>query len=497
VTVAPRKRMGRATASAAMWAFLSTAGSKVVTLVGISLLARILAPAEFGLLAFAMAYMTYAESIGDLGSGMALVYWPDRRDDAAQITFVINLIAGIFWCLITLVLAPYVAEFFHAPQGTAIVRALALSFIIKFLGTTHDALAQKDLRFRARAIPEFGLAAVKAGVAIVLAYFGFGAWSLVWGHIAGLTVSTISLWLIVPWRPTWSFPSQLLKPMLGYGRGIIIVNVINAITSDADLTVVGRYIGITALGLYQMASKIPEAGVVVALYALSKVLFPAFAKIHAAGESLRTPFLRATRYVSALTVPASLGLFFLAKPIILAFFGPKWIEATPILRMLALFVGVGSLSNHVGNILKATGRAKLLAWLAVVKSLMIIPALIFAARFGPVAVATALLLVTTLTVSMTLVIGVRLVHSSIPEVLKALAPSFIAGGVMSAALWAYGLVSGALPSFVELFAGVALGGIVYLLTLWRLDAEIFELAKETLLARRAPVVNDPIPQAAP
>src|SRR5207237_10296603 len=168
----------------------------------------------------------------------------------------------------------------------------------------------------------------------------------------GLTVSTVSLWLIVPWRPTFTLPRDLLKPMLGYGRGIIIVNIINAVTSDADLTVVGRYLGVTALGLYQMASKIPEAGVVVALYALSKVLFPAFAKIHAAGESLRTPFLRATRYVAAITVPASLGLFFLAKPIVLAFFGPKWIDATPILRVLSLYVGVGSLSNHVGNILK-------------------------------------------------------------------------------------------------------------------------------------------------
>jgi O-antigen/teichoic acid export membrane protein len=480
-----------------MWAFLSTAGSKAVTLVGISLLARILAPGEFGLLAFAMAYMTYAESIGDLGSGMALIYWPDRREEAAQITFVINLAAGIFWCLITLALAPFVANFFHAPQGIPIVRVLAVSFIIKFLGTTHDALAQKDLRFRARAIPEFGLAAIKAVVAIVLAYFGFGAWSLVWGHIAGLTVSTVSLWIIVPWRPTFTFPGDLLKPMLGYGRGIIIVNIINAVTSDADLTVVGRYLGVTALGLYQMASKIPEAGVVVALYALSKVLFPAFSKIYAAGESLRGPFLRATRYVSAVTVPASLGLFFLAKPIVLAFFGPKWIDATPILRMLALFVGVGSLSNHVGNILKATGRAKLLAYLAVIKSAMIIPALIFAGRFGAVAVATALFLVTTLTVSMSLIIGVRLVDSSIPEVLKALAPSFLAGGVMSAALWGYGLVSGGLPSFVQLILGIALGGIVYLLALWRLDPQIFELARETIMAKRRAVVKEPVPQAAP
>jgi O-antigen/teichoic acid export membrane protein len=496
LTAAPRK-IGKTTAAAAIWAFLSTAGAKAVTLVGITVLARILAPREFGLLAFAMAYLTYAESIGDLGSGMALVYWPDRRDDAAQVTFLVNFAAGVFWCLATLVLAPYVANFFHAPQGTAIVRVLAFSFIIKFLGTTHDALAQKDLRFRARAIPEFGLAAVKASVAIALAYFGFGAWSIVWGHIAGLVVSTVSLWIIVPWRPHFGFPRDLFKPMLGYGRGIVIVNVINAITSDADLTVVGRYLGITALGLYQMASKIPETGVVVALYAISKVLFPAFAKIKAEGGSLRTPFLKATRYVSAVTVPASLGLFFLAKPIVLAFFGPKWIEATPILRMLALYVGVSSLTNHVGNILKATGRAPLLAWLAVLKSALIIPSLIFAARFGAVAVATALFLVTTVTVTINLAIGIRLVHSSAGAVAKAFAPSFIAGGVMSLAMWGFDKVSGAMPSVVQLALGVLVGAVVYLLALWRLDAQIFDLAKETLLARKRAQTVEAIPQAVP
>ncbi len=89
--------VGTRTARAAIWAFLATAGSKAVTLIGLALLARLLAPNEFGLLAFAMAYITYAEAIGDLGTGVALVYWPDRRDDAAQVTFIVNAIAGVAW----------------------------------------------------------------------------------------------------------------------------------------------------------------------------------------------------------------------------------------------------------------------------------------------------------------------------------------------------------------------------------------------------------------
>ena len=91
--------VGRTTARAAVWAFASTGGSKLITLIALTVLARFLAPAEFGLLAFALVYITYAETIGDLGSGMALVYWPDRREEAAQVTFVINVVAGLFWRL--------------------------------------------------------------------------------------------------------------------------------------------------------------------------------------------------------------------------------------------------------------------------------------------------------------------------------------------------------------------------------------------------------------
>ena len=188
------------------------------------------------------------ETVGDLGTGMALVYWPDRRDDAAQVTFAINMIAGTFWCILTILLAPFIADFFNTPQGTNIVRALALAFPLKYLGNTHDALARKDLRFRARAVPELSLAILKAAIAIVLAWQGFGAWSLVWGHLGGLLCWTAFLWIMVPWRPSFALPRDLVAPMLRYGRGIIAVNIIASILHHVDLVIVGRFLGLTALG---------------------------------------------------------------------------------------------------------------------------------------------------------------------------------------------------------------------------------------------------------
>ncbi|MDX1585069.1 MAG: lipopolysaccharide biosynthesis protein, partial [Thermoanaerobaculia bacterium] len=369
---------GGATFRAALWAFSATAGTRLVTLVSLAILARLLAPADFGLLAFALVYITYAETVGDLGTAVTLIYWPDRRDDAAQVTFAINLLMGAFWFLLTLLLAPLIADFFNHPEAGEIVRVLSLAFLFKYLGNTHDALAQKDLRFRARAIPELTLASAKALIAIGFALAGFGAWSLVWGHLGGLALWSVAMWLIVPWRPRFYFPRDLFVPMIQYGKGIVGVNVIAAIVHHSDLLIVGRMLGARALGLYQIAYKIPEASVSVILWVTSKVLFPAFSKIEQAGEGLRSAYLEALRYVSFVTIPMAAGLFVSAEQLVLVFFGSKWSESIPLLQWLAVYAGLRSLGTHAGDVMKATGRSSLLFGLGVVKGAILIPALIFA-----------------------------------------------------------------------------------------------------------------------
>lgn len=483
IAVGQKDSVGRKTAHAAAWGLAATAGSRAITFISFALLARILAPREFGLLAFAMAYIAYVETIGDLGSGTALVYWPDRREDAAQITFLVNLAAGVAWCLLTLLLAPWVAHFFNAPNGAPLVRALALSFPIKFAGTAHDALAQKDLRFRARTLPELGFAVIKAAVAIAFALLGFGAWSLIWGHLAGLACQTIFAWMIVPWRPSMTFPRDLLRPMLTYGRGIMWTNILHAVSSDADLAFVGHYLGVTTLGLYQMAARITEAGVSVVLRVISKVLFPAFAKLHGAGERLRRPFLFATHLVPAITFPAAIGIAVLAKPIIVAAFGAQWVAASRILALLAIYIGVQTLANHAGDLLKATGRANILVKLAIFRSILVLAALFIAAPHGAEAIAGSLVITATIVTSIMTVIACRVIDVSFSDLARAYLPSMISVAVMVVAVTLWKRVVASLGAWPQVLSGVAVGMIAYLIVLRITDPEIFSWTKRTLFRR--------------
>src|SRR5687768_8838101 len=239
------------------WTLIAMVATRLVTLAGLAILARLLAPGDFGLLAFALAYTTYLTAIGDLGTSAALIYWPSRHSDGAQLTFIVSVVTGWMWLGVTVLCAPAIAAFFDNPSGAPILIAIAWSVPLQALGSTHDALCRKSLRFRAWSGPEFALAAAKTVVSIVLALAGLGVWSLVWGHLAGHALRTVLLWKIVPWRPTLTMPWSMAGPMFRYGRSIVALNMLSALVHHSDLLIVARLLGVTALGFYQMAAKIP------------------------------------------------------------------------------------------------------------------------------------------------------------------------------------------------------------------------------------------------
>ncbi|HEV8304526.1 MAG TPA: lipopolysaccharide biosynthesis protein [Gemmatimonadales bacterium] len=477
------RALGRRTAAGFIWALLGAGAGKLLALASIAVLARLLAPAEFGLFAFALVYIAYLDTFGDLGTGAALVYWPDRARDVAQVTFALNLLTGVAWFLLTWVLAPAVATFFHSPEGAPILRALGATFPLTALANTHDALCTKDLRFRARFIPEIGLAAVKAVLTIALALAGVGVWSLVWGHLVATGVRGALLWLVVPWRPAWRWPAGLLRPVLRYGGWIVMVDVIAVIVHHADYVVVGRLLGVTTLAFYQMAYKVPEAVVIVLVWQASLVLFPAFSKAQASGRSLGDAYLTALRYFSLLVVPAAVSVVLLADPIVLTLFGEAWRPSIPILRVLAVYTGLRALETQAGDVLKAQGRPKLLAALGALKALILVPALVVAARWDATAVAATMAAVAG---AMTLLDFALVRHTAgVPagSILGAVATSLLPAAVLAVVLTVWTHAAAGAGSPLALAGGVALGLGAYLVAVRVLSPRVYRRAMSTLWPR--------------
>lgn len=471
------------TVHGAAWSIATTVAVRLVSLLSLGLLARLLVPEQFGLMALGLVFLTYVETVGDLGTGAALIYWPKRRSEVSQVTFWVSLSAGLFWFGLTQLGAGALAMFFRAPEVESLIRVLALAFPIRALGRTHDALCQKELRFKARLVPEAAMYVTKGVVAIGLAAAGMGVWSLVWGQLIGELLRTVSLWTVVRWRPSLSCPADLLGPVLRYGRGIIAVNLLAAVLHHADLVVVGRRLGAEDLGLYQIASKVPEITVALLVWGGAKVLFPALSRLQHSRVELKRFYLEALRWVAVLAVPATVGLFMLAVPLVTTCFGPAWLPAVPILRALAVYAGIRALGSHTGDVLKATGRSQLLAGLGVVKAAMLLPALVWASSFGAPAVAWSLATVSAVGLLINLWVVSRILDIRPRELLGSLWTA-VPGALTTVVFLGLWLpMSWGWSPLAVLIGGVGCGFSICLLTLYGSSSERVRLAGQYLLQR--------------
>jgi PST family polysaccharide transporter len=234
-----------------------------------------------------------------------------------------------------------------------------------------------------------------------------------------------------------------------------------------------------------MAYKVPEMTVIVSVWVVSKVLFPAFSRAHAAdtadasGEKVGALYVGALRWIALLTVPASLGLALVAEPLVVTIFGERWREAAPILQALALYTGLRALGAHAGDVLKATGRPGLLATIAVAKAVLMVPLLLLAARSGPVAVALTMAGVTAVTLLFNVIAVCRLARVSPRALLAALRPSLLAGAGMAVAVLGWQRLAG--PGLVT---AVAVGAVAYLLGLWLMNPGLVGEARRALARQK-------------
>lgn len=474
------RELGRRTARGFMWAIVAAVGGRLISVAALAVVARILVPRDFGLFTFALVYVTYLNTVADLGVATALIYRESRIRDAAQVAFSVSLAVGVALFLLTLWVAPFAAEFFGSPAGVPVLRTLAVVFLVRGAAGTHDALCRKELRFKARLLPELGLTGVKAVVTVALALAGFGVWSLVWGQIVGTVAWAAGLWTVVPWRPRRAWPKGLLGPMLSYGKAILAINVVAAVVHHADDVLVGRVLGMDTLGFYQMGYRIPEMAVILILWQVNTVLFPALSKARAAGEDMGGGYVEAVRWVALLALPAAAGLYLLAEPLVFTLFGDQWGPSIPILRALAVYAAIRALRSPAGDVLKAAGRPGLLAWLGVVKAAILIPALIVAARHGAVAVGAAMAAVAAVTLPLDVWFAHRLVPFRPSSLLRACGDGLAPTGLMVLALLGWLAVVPDASGPVALAGGIAAGGGVYLGGVRLLAPEAFRRAVASL-----------------
>lgn len=455
------------------WHYLSFGGTKFLSLVTLSILARLLLPENFGLVALATLTMDYLAIISDLGFSAALIQKKDKVIESANIAFVINFLANALLSLIIFIVAPYAALFFNEPELTSVLRWLGLTFILKSVGTVHNVLLERDLNFKKKLVPDLSSAIIKAVVSIVLAWLGLGVWALVIGQLVGVVATSIILWILLPWRPKFEWDTKVAKELFGYGLSIMGVSILSAWEDGFDYLIIGRIFNTTALGIYTIAYRLPETLILNTMWVMTSVLFPTFSALQHDKDSLRKGFLSTVRYVEILVTPLCIGMVVVADPLIRVAFGEQWIEAIPILQVISIYTLVISIGFHAGDVYKAIGRPDIILKISILLFPVRLILLWIGAQFGLIGVAYGHLAAEVFAAVINFFVIRKVINVTLLEIMLEL-KAFVGGAALAICALPVLYVTKNLPAIYQLVLATLAGGIGYMFVIWTIERKSFE-----------------------
>jgi O-antigen/teichoic acid export membrane protein len=342
------------------WVALSVAGRQLGSILSLLVLARLLEPKAFGLVALAWTVLAFADKIQESGVGSAFIYRRDEIEQAAACALIWAPLASLILYAATYLTAPLLAHLLHSSGLVNVLRVLALVLPLRGLMVVPGAILGRNLAYRARAKADVGSSLVQIAVSITLAFAGFGVWSLVSGALAAAAAQTGILWAVVPWRPSPRAASRrVLIEMMRYGRFVSAGSILNVIDNTIDNISIARLLGTTPLGYYAIAFRVADFPNSVIGYIVGRVMFPVYSILQGDLQAVRRAYLQNLQRIAIVALPISVGVAVGAKPIVLALFGEKWLAAVTPLRILAFYGLLKSFVAPSGELFKGLGKPHL------------------------------------------------------------------------------------------------------------------------------------------
>lgn len=474
------------------WAYGSYVLGRVLVLVATAILARLLTPEDFGVVALALTFMVFLDMVSDLGMSESLLIVDDRDlEKKAETVFAVVVIMGLLLLAASVALGPVAASFYHEDELRLLLPALGATFLLRSLGAAHYAIAHKRMDFRSRTYAELADVVVRGAVGIALAFAGAGVWALVTGYIAGNAIKTVTLWILIRWRPRLRPRREHLRELMGFGGALTGVGIVAALTLTIDKLLIGRTLGAAPLGLYTLATRLPELLLINLTVVAGQVLFPAFAAVDRA--ALARAFVTSVRYALILVLPVGAFLGVLAEPLIVTAFGDQWRSAAPAMQLFTVMALLSPITIICGTVWKATGQGWMLLRLALLELVTLIPAVAIFVSHGITAVAACQAGSTIVVVAVSVPLIARRLELA-PRALAAVvwAP-LLAATTMAAVLVA---VDAALDGLVPVLGvGAILGAAAYGGVMWLVArSTLLELAEVLRPRLRAAPPPDPVPE---
>jgi len=359
----------------------------VLGMASTAVLARLLRPEDFGLIAMVTAVVGFVALFKDLGLSTATVQRKQISHAQVSTLFWLNVVLSVVATLLTAAIAPWIAAFYGKPELTRITVVLAVAFVFGGLTVQHQALLRRKMRFGRLAVVNIAALCVSIVVGISSAALGAGYWSLVFMPIAGSIVAMVGVWLVSGWRPGFPVRGAGVRRMVAFGGNLTAFGVINYFARNLDNVLIGRVWGGQALGFYSRAYNLLTLPLRQVNEPIRAVAIPALSRLQSEPERFRRYYLRGVSLIMFLTAPVSVLCLVLAEEIILGVLGPQWLGAVNIFRLLAISALIQPVYNTAGFLYVPTGRTDELLKYGSIGVALIVLSFFVGLPYGPESVA--------------------------------------------------------------------------------------------------------------
>lgn len=379
----------RVAGTAMLWQAFQMGGVKALYMVRLLILAILLTPADFGLIAIALAATGFLLNLTNFGLIPALVQADDMDDSKYDAVWTFDMTRSVIVTALTIILAPQIAQIFAEPRAVPIIQVLALRPLIESMMSIKVAALNRNLTFRPLAFLKIIEAVFNAIISIGLAKF-FGVWAMVFGMIGGALSMLVASYILAPYRPRILYDWQSVKPLLKFGGWLLITGVIAMAGNFGLRIVISRQLGAEGLGLYFLAAQLAFVPSEVASEVVGTVAFPLFARLQSRLQEAARAFQAILTGLMALLYPISALIIVLSPVLVHDILGTKWNGTVPLIQVLALVTMIGLLGDATIPLVKGFGQPYRVTQIELVQSSSLILMIwFFTSRYGMVGAALA------------------------------------------------------------------------------------------------------------
>lgn len=445
--------------SSMSWRFLERCGAQAVGFVVSLILARLLMPEDYGVIALVMVFTDILAVFIDSGMSVALVQKKDADDLDFSSFFYFNMLSCAVLYLIAFAAAPLIAAFYEKPELTAVVRVLSLTLIISGVKSVQTAYISKNLQFKKFFYATLAGTIGAAVVGIAMAYRGYGVWALVAQTLFNNTVDTIILWIAVDWRPKRCFSLRRIKCLFDYGWKLLAASLLDTVYGRLRSLIIGKVYSSQDLAYYNRGNHLPQMIVTNINTSISGVLVPAMSREQSNREQIKKMTRRAMTISVYVMAPLLIGMAVCAEPIVKVLLTEKWLPCVPFLRIFCItyiFYPV-----HTANLsaIKALGRSDLFLKLEIYKKAVGLVALMITVPISVMAMGYSLLFNSIASQLINSWPNKKLLNYSYLEQVKDILPGILMSIAMGCCIYPIQWLG--LPDIVTLLIQVPLGAVIY------------------------------------